>query len=387
MRLVVTGAAGFLGWHTRARVAALDGVEAIPIGRTAFAGQAVEEALRELGPGDAVLHLAGINRASSDDQSEVRDGNIALADRLIAAYEATGCRARLVVAGSLQADMTGAAESPYGVGKRLAAEKLAAYAERAGVLCAEVRLPNLYGEHGRPAYNSFVATFAHRIAAGEEPQVSGDREIPLLHVQDAVADLLAAAAEPDPPPLIRPTAVTPLRISWVAERLAAFHEVYRHGQIPALHDAVDVRLFNVLRAAMWDQGARSFALTPQADHRGAFVEVLRQHGGQGQSSFSTTVPGVTRGDHVHFRKIERFVVVRGTGLIRLRKLAGDPAEIIEIPVHGETPTAVDMPTLWTHAITNVGTDEMLTLFWINELYDPADADTHPEKVLQEGSPS
>lgn len=382
MKLLVTGAAGFLGWHTLARAATLDGIAAIPIDRTAFAGAALEEALRTLSPTDAVLHLAGINRTSTEDQSEVRDGNIALADRLIAAYEATGCRARLVIAGSLQADMTGDAESPYGIGKRLAAEKLAAYAERTGLTCVEVRLPNLYGEHGRPAYNSFVATFAHRIAAGEAPEVSGDREIPLLHVQDAVADLLAAAAEPEPPALLRPTAVTPLRISWVAERLASFHEVYATGQIPVLADAVDVRLFNVLRAAMWDQGVRSFPLAPHADARGAFVEVLRQHGGAGQSSFSTTVPGVTRGDHVHFRKIERFVVVRGTGVIRLRKLATD--EVVEIGVSGDAPTAVDMPTLWTHAIANVGEDEMLTLFWINELYDPADADTHPEKVLRAG---
>ena len=136
---------------------------------------------------------------------------------------------------------------------------------------------------------------------------------------------------------------------------------------------------------MWDQGVRAFALTPHADARGAFVEVLRQHGGAGQSSFSTTVPGITRGDHVHFRKIERFVVVRGTGVIRLRKLATD--EVIELPVTGEAPTAVDVPTLWTHAITNVGEDEMLTLFWINELYDPADADTHPEKVVADDRPN
>lgn len=381
-RLVVTGAAGFLGWHTCARIATLPGVDFVPIDRDAYAGTALPEALASLGEGDAVLHIAGINRGT--DQ-EVREGNIALADRLIEALRDARTPARLVVAGSLQADATGEAETPYGIGKREAADRLAAAAAKDGRSCVEVRLPNLYGEHGRPAYNSFVATFAHRIAAGEAPQITGDREIPLLHVQDAVADLLAAAVEPDPPAMMRPTAVTPLRISYVAERLGAFHEVYRRGEMPQLHDAVDVRLFNVLRAAMWEQGVRSFPLTPHADARGAFVEVLRQHGGEGQSSFSTTVPGVTRGDHLHFRKIERFVVVRGRGVIRLRRLLTD--EVVEIPVDGEHPIAVDMPTLWTHAITNVGDEEMLTLFWINECYDPADADTHPEKVLKEGAPA
>lgn len=381
MRLLVTGAAGFLGWHTRVRAATL-GIDTIPIDHAGFGGSELESALAKLGSEDAVLHLAGINRGADD---EVREGNIALADRLATAYDATGCRARIVLAGSLQSDLTGHAETPYGLGKRTAAERLAAYGAKAGIVVTEVRLPNLYGEHGRPEYNSFVATFAHRIAAGHAPQIIGDREMPLLHVQDAVADLLAAAAEPEPDALVRPTAATPLRISWVADRLASFHADYATGEIPTLHDAVDVRLFNVLRAAMWDQGVRAVPLTPHADARGAFVEVLRQHGGQGQSSFSTTVPGVTRGDHLHFRKIERFVVVRGTGVIRLRKMLTD--EIVEIPVTGEEPTAVDMPTLWTHSITNVGDDEMLTLFWINELYDPADADTHPEKVVLEGSPS
>ncbi len=374
-RIVVTGAAGFLGWHTLARIATLDGVEAVPIDRAAFAGRALEDAVTGA---DAVLHIAGINRADHDD--EVREGNVALADRLARALEDTGSSARVVVAGSLQADLSGDTETPYGVGKRRAAQRLAQAAERCGREFVEVRLPNLYGEHGRPNYNSFVATFAHRVAAGKPPQVSGDREIPMLHVQDAVADLLAAAVEPDPAALVRPTAWVPLGISWVAERLAAFHQVYAAGQIPALDDAVDVRLFNTLRAAMWDQGRRSYALTPHADARGAFVETLRQHGGAGQSSFSTTVPGVTRGDHFHFRKVERFVVVRGTGVIRLRRTCSD--ELVEIPVDGARPVAVDMPTLWTHSITNTGDDEMLTLFWINELYDPADPDTYPEKVLR-----
>lgn len=382
MKIVVTGAAGFLGWHTRVRLATLSGVTTRPVDRTAFAGRALEEAVADA---DVVLHLAGINRAANDEPAAVREGNLALAERLEAALTATRSRARVVFAGSAQADRRGEQETPYGVGKRLAAEHLLGYAERAGAEYVEVRLPNLYGEHGRPDYNSFVATFAHRIARGEEPSVTGDREIPLLHVQDAVADLIAAAVEPAPPPLLRPDAAVPLRISAVAEKLASFDAVYAGGQIPALHDPVDVRLFNTLRAARWDAGLRTVPLTRHEDPRGAFVEVLRQHGGPGQSSFSTTVPGVTRGDHFHFRKIERFVVVAGSGVIRLRRMLTD--EVVEIPVTGTAPTAVDMPTLWTHSISNIGDAEMLTLFWINELYDPADADTHPEKVVHDGAGS
>ncbi len=373
-RIVVTGSAGFLGWHTRVRLSTSDLVEAVPIDRSAFSGPALETAVAHA---DAVLHLAGVNRGSPDD---VRDGNVALADRLSHALATTNSRARVVVAGSLQADLTGAAQTPYGVGKRRAAQRLAEAAVRAGRTCAEVRLPNLYGEHGRPDYNSFVATFAHRIAAGEEPTVTGDRSIPLLHVQDAVADLIAAATDPDPSPLIRPDHASDLRISWVRDRLAGFREVYARGEIPALPDAVDVALFNTLRAAWWDQGRRTIAATPHRDPRGSFVEVLRQHGGPGQTSFSTTAPGITRGDHFHLRKIERFQVVSGRAVIRLRRVGTD--ELVEIPVDGERPVAVDMPTLWTHSITNTGDDDLFTIFWISEPFDPADPDTYPERVLR-----
>ncbi|MEP7159920.1 MAG: NAD-dependent epimerase/dehydratase family protein [Dermatophilaceae bacterium] len=373
-RIVVTGSAGFLGWHTRVRLSTSDGVEVVPIDRAAFSGPALEVAVAHA---DAVLHLAGINRGSPDD---VRDGNVVLADRLTHALTTTNSSARVVFAGSRQADLAGAAETPYGVGKRRAAQRIAEAAARAGRTCAEVRLPNLYGEHGRPGYNSFVATFAHRIAAGEEPTVTGDRLIPLLHVQDAVADLIAAAVDHDPPPLIRPGHVSDLRISWVRDRLARFREVYARGEIPALADAVDVSLFNTLRAAWWDQGRRTIPAAPHRDPRGSFVEVLRQHGGAGQTSFSTTVPGITRGDHFHVRKIERFQVVSGRAVIRLRRVGTD--ELVEIPVDGERPVAVDMPTLWTHSITNTGDGDLLTIFWISEPFDPVDPDTYPERVLR-----
>ncbi len=367
--IVVTGADGFLGWHTRVRLFTMPGFEVRAIGRAGFAGPALEEAVADA---DAVLHLAGINRASDD---EVEHGNLALAQRLVDALEATGSRARVVYSGSTQSDQ----DTPYGRGKRRAGEHLAQWGQRAHSAVVESRLPGLYGEHGRPDYNSFVATFAHRIARGEQPSVVGDRPLPLLHAQDAAAHLIAAT-DPDSTAGIVRQAAPSLGISWVADRLARFRDVYANGEIPRLSDGTDVRLFNTLRAAWWDQ-RKAIPLTPRSDSRGRLVEVVRQHGGQGQTFLSTTVPGVRRGDHFHLHKIERFAVVAGQGLIRLRKMLTD--EIVEIPVDGSHPVAVDMPTLWTHSIENVGESELVTMFWVNELFDPDNPDTHPEPVLQE----
>lgn len=375
MKAVVTGAEGFLGWHTRVRLTT-DGVDYVGIEQEPFWTTAMEEAVSGLGPDDVVIHIAGVNRAATPE--DVRDGNIVIADRLVEALTSTGSRARVVYAGSIQSDGLPSDLTPYGVGKLDAATRLRDWAAAHGGSFAEVRFPGLYGEHGRPDYNSFVATFAHRIAAGESPQVTGDRTIPLLHVQDAVSALLEAASGPAQP-LIRPALVTPLGISDVRDRLTHFKTVYATGEIPDLTDRTDVRLFNTLRAALWDRGERTITLTPHSDARGTLVESVRQHGGQGQTFFSTSHPGVTRGDHFHYRKVERFQVVSGTGVIRLRRMLTD--DVVEIPVSGDAPVAVDMPTLWTHSISNVGGDDMLTIFWINELFDPADADTHYVKVL------
>lgn len=386
MKVVVTGAAGFLGWHTRVRLTTVTGpdagghAEVIALDRSGFLDD--DRLARAVADADVVLHLAGVNRPPADRPDDAEHANVALAERLTAALRSTGSSARVVYSGSTQADT----DTPYGRGKRLAGEILLRHGDSSGHSVCEVRLPGLFGEHGRPDYNSFVATFAHRIADGARPEVTGDRELPLLHVQDAASRLLQAAGlelvegEPlDQAGVVRPAAPA-LRISWVADRLAAFRECYQQGEIPVLDGPVDVALFNTLRAAMWDH-RHEIDLEPRSDPRGRLVEVVRQHGGQGQSFFSTSVPGVRRGDHFHLRKIERFVVVSGQAVIRLRRVLTD--DVVEIPVTGERPVAVDMPTLWTHSIENTGPDDLLTLFWVNELFDPADPDTHPEPVIQE----
>lgn len=362
MRVAVTGAHGFLGWHLSCRLAAARGVEPLRLGRADFAEPSrLAGALADV---DTVIHVAGVNRGTSEE--EVEQGNVELAERLRAAL---GDRAvHVVYADSIQAD----GDTPYGRGKRRAAEILR---EGPGTL-ADVLLPNIFGEHGRPGYNSFVATFCHEVAAGRLPQVTGDREISLLHAQDA-AEALVVAAEHRSDERIRP-AGEPRGISEVLELLEGFHAMYaERGEIPDVSSPFARDLFNTYRACLFPDG---YPIHPavHSDPRGELVEMVRSHGGTGQAFVSSTRPGQTRGDHYHLRKIERFMVIRGEAEVSLRKLFHD--EVLTFRVSGKRPGFIDMPTMWVHNIRNVGDEDAITVFWADQLLDPLDPDQYALKV-------
>lgn len=362
MRVVMTGAEGFLGWHTRVRLRALTDQEVIPVdvGNWSELGAQVATA-------DAVLHFAGVNRAS--DQ-EVEEGNVRLAQDLADAVERAPGAPTIVYANTIQAGNG----TPYGTGKAAASGILAAAAAAKGAAFSDVVLPNLFGEHGRPHYNSFVATFAHKVVASEHPEVQ-DRKVGLLHVQDAAQafiDQLEGVGEQ----VVHPAA-TQTTVGTVLDTFRSQFDVYQRGEIPQLSTRLDVNLFNTLRAAMFPV-RYPIPLVRHSDQRGSLVETVRAHGSEGQTFVSTTVPGVTRGQHFHLRKVERFVVVAGRARIALRKVLTN--EVVSFDVDGSSPAIVDMPTLWAHSITNTGDSELTTMFWTNELFDPQDPDTYPEDV-------
>ena len=362
MNVAMTGAYGFLGWHTACRLRAVHGVEPVRLGREAFADPALlRESLRDV---DVVLHLAGVNRAESDD--EVEGGNVRLAEALAAALD--GRPVHVVYADSVQRDL----DNPYGRGKRRAAQVLAALP---GTL-ADVVLPNLFGEHGRPSYNSFVATFCHEVAHGRQPQVSDDRAIPLLHAQRAAEALLEAALSPGDR-VVRVEG-EPHGIAEVLTMLTGFHALYaERGEVPDLSTAFAVDLFNTYRSYLFPQ---QFPISPtvHSDPRGDLFETARAHGGPGQVFVSTTRPGQTRGDHYHLHKVERFFVVSGEAEISLRRLLHD--EVVTFRLSGDQPSFVDMPTMWVHNLRNVGAGDLVTMFWADQLLDADRPDQYPEKV-------
>jgi UDP-2-acetamido-2,6-beta-L-arabino-hexul-4-ose reductase len=310
----------------------------------------------------AVLHCAGVNRGSDRD---VADGNVWLARSLANAIRRLDCPVRLVYANSIQSKRGGV----YGDSKRRAAEILGDVAMKRGGF-ADVLLPNLYGEHGRPHYNSFVATFCHEVFHGREPQIVNDREIPLLHVQDAAAALISEASSNGNTGI--ELAGVPVAISSVLTRLRTFETTYRSGELPDISAPFGARLFNTYRSYVFP-ARYPLAVLPRKDARGALVECVRTGHAGGQAFVSTTMPGAVRGEHVHLRKFERFLVIDGDAEISLRRLFTDV--VVRFRVSGAAPAIVDMPTMWVHNIVNVGDKPITTFFWANELFSPSDPDT------------
>ncbi|WP_411701475.1 NAD-dependent epimerase/dehydratase family protein [Conyzicola sp.] len=362
-RFAVTGSNGFLGWHLRAALQESGvTVERIAIGDNfdlAAATAAVSGAPR-------VIHIAGINRAPDD---EVSTGNVLFATQLASAIRAAEVAPSVVSYANSTQSGNG---TVYGEAKAEAGRILEAAAIEVGARFDNVLLPNLFGEHGRPFYNAVTATFSHLVAQGESPTVENDKWLTLLHVQNA-ADLLSGARSL----FDQPTLEREIVVSELLSKLQGIGALYRAGEIPDVATPFDRDLFNTYRSFTFPEQA-PVKLTRHADTRGSFFEIIRTHGGPGQSSFSTTEPGVSRGDHFHRRKIERFTVLSGSATIALRKLF--TAEVIEFEVTGDAPVAVDMPTMWSHKITNTGSETLYTSFWTNDIFDPESPDTIAEAV-------
>ncbi|WP_217630271.1 hypothetical protein [Nocardioides exalbidus] len=319
------------------------------------------DALRDV---DTVLHLAGVNRAATDDEVEL--GNADLAQSLATALDDRPVH--VVYSNTIHHDR----DTAYGRGKRRAGDILRALPGTT----ADVVLPNLFGEHGRPAYNSFVATFCHEVATGGSPEVHVDRSVPLLHAQGAAAAIIDAALRREDSSQV--AAGEEHMVTEVLGLLRQFHALYsERGELPDLGDPFAVDLFNTYRSYLFPQ---AFPIEAQvhADARGRLFETARSHGGTAQAFVSTTVPGHGRGHHYHLRKVERFFVVSGEAEISLRRLLHD--DVVTFRLSGDRPAFVDMPTLWVHALDNVGDHDLITMFWADQLLDPQDPDQYPEEV-------
>lgn len=362
MTVAMTGSHGFLGWHTRAALLeSATEVTDIRVGDDYNPATAAASA-----SSDRFIHIAGVNRGSD---AEVQGGNVRFAEQAGEAIRRAEKPPKVVAFANSTQSTNG---SVYGDAKQRAAEILAETAQSVGAEFVDLQLPNLFGEHGTPFYNAVTSTFCHLLAEGAVPTVENDKSLTLLHAQDA-ADLLTGQATERDELAVEET------VSGLLGRLESFACHYRRGEVPDVATRFDRNLFNTYRSYTFPSQA-PVRLTRHADARGSFFEVIRSHGGPGQSSFSTTVPGISRGDHFHRRKIERFTVLSGHAVMRLRKVFSD--HVIEFEVTGDEPVAVDMPTMWSHVIENIGDDLLYTSFWTNDIFDPAAPDTIPEAVIQ-----
>jgi len=317
---------------------------------------------------DVIVHLAAMNRHESEQF--IYETNVGLAKKLADSLTRTASKAHVMISSSTQEER----DNLYGKSKKEGRETLANWAEENGGKITGLIIPNVFGAFGKTFYNSFIATFCHQLTHGETPTIATDGEVKLIYVQELVDTIIYEIREGNSKPefLIEPT--TTKKVSEVLALLNDYKTKYFDGgEIPEINDTFEHNLFNTYRSYIDYKTHYPVKFTQHTDPRGAFVEVIRLGIG-GQCSFSTTVPGITRGNHYHTRKIERFAVIKGKALIQLRKI--DTEEVLDFYLDGNEPAYVDMPIWYTHNIKNIGQEELYTIFWINEAFDPENSDTY-----------
>lgn len=370
-RIGITGQNGFVGMHLYNTLGLHpDTFERIDFERNFFENESALDAF--VAQCDVIVHLAALNR--HNEAEVIYNTNVSLVKSLIASLERTSSKAHVLISSSSQEER----DNLYGKSKKKGRELLANWAINADATFTGLIIPNVFGPFGHPYYNSVVATFSHQVAHGETPKIEVDGQLKLIYVGELVAEIINAIKEKKNQSsyIVNPTSEA--KVSEILNLLQHYKEMYQEkGEIPVLNSTFELNVFNTFRCYMNIKNHFPVKFVQHTDPRGSFVEIIRLGVG-GQVSFSTTVPGITRGNHFHTRKIERFAVIKGKALIQLRKIGTD--EVLDFYLDGDRPAYVDMPIWYTHNVKNIGKEVLYTNFWINEFYDPNDPDTYFENV-------
>lgn len=370
-RIGITGEKGFIGTHLFNTLGLTpDKYTRVSFHKDFF--QSPDELDRFVSSCDVIVHLAGMNR--HHEPQTIYDTNIRLAQALIGSFERTGNSPHLIFSSSLQEEK----DNLYGRSKKESRILLGSWAAKNSGRFTGLIIPNVFGPFGHPYYNSVVATFCHQLTHGETPKIETDGDLKLIYVGELVKEIIAvidgAISQTEYPVAHTSTA----RVSEILELLISYKEIYADkGAIPLLRNRFEINLFNTFRCYEDIRNKFPVKFRQATDARGSFTEIVRLHIG-GQVSFSDTHPGITRGNHFHTRKIERFAVISGEALIQLRRIGTE--EVMDFYLSGEAPAFVDMPIWYTHNIKNIGSTELYTIFWISEFYDEKDPDTFFETV-------
>ena len=368
MKVLVTGADGFIGKNLRVALGEREGFEVLPITRTSSDA----DLAAAVASADAVIHLAGVNRPQ--DPAEFAVGNADFTAHLCGSLAANGRAIPLAFASSIQAER----DNPYGSSKRGAEEHLAAYGSATGAAVAMYRFANVFGKWSRPDYNSAVATFCHNVARGLPIRIDDpSAPVRLVYIDDVVSELLRFLA--DPGQGTRFQEAGPVYTTTVGE-LARQIEAFREVRSTLVSERVGTGLVRALYAtyvSFLPIEAFSYGVPKHGDARGVFVEMLKTPD-CGQFSFFTAHPGITRGGHYHHSKTEKFLVIKGRARYRFRHLLTD--EAFGVDSDGDEPLVVETIPGWAHDITNIGDDELVVMLWANEIFDRQHPDTVASRV-------
>ncbi len=321
-----------------------------------------------------VFHLAGVNRPQNPE--DFYTGNRGLTEELLALLQGANSKAPVLITSSIQATL----DNDYGKSKREAEALLFTHAQQNASPVYVYRLPGVFGKWCRPFYNNVVATFAHNAARNLPLEVrDAAYTFPLVYIDDVVDCFMAALSGETVPKageLLSPAPVYEISLGRLAALMQSFYESRKTLAVPDMQDALTSKLYSTYLSFL-PPDAFSYTLDMHKDERGSFTEFLRT-ANAGQVSVNIAKPGIVKGQHWHDSKNEKFLVVKGEGVIRFRKIGEE--EVLEYRVCGDALTVVDIPTGYTHNIENVGTEEMVTVMWANEPFCPQKPDTYFLKV-------
>jgi UDP-2-acetamido-2,6-beta-L-arabino-hexul-4-ose reductase len=376
MNILITGAKGFIG---RNLVAELNNIKE---GKAKGYGLSADLNIFEYDMGtdpslldrfcrdaDFVFHLAGVNRPK--EQGEFMEGNFGFTSTLLEALKRHDNNCPVMLASSIQAEL----DNPYGVSKKAGEDLLFHYGKEVGAEVLIYRFPNVFGKWCRPNYNSAVATFCNNVANGLPIQVN-DRSVnmTLVYIDDVVRELISALE--GKPNRVGEFCMVPVEhkitLGEIVDLIYSFKENRKNILVPDLSDSFTKKLYSTYLSYL-PEDQFSYPLKMNVDERGSFTEFLKSND-RGQVSVNISKPGITKGQHWHHTKNEKFLVVSGKGVIRFRKI--DEEKVHEYFVSGEKLEVVDIPVGYTHNIENLGETDMVTVMWVNEVFDPERPDTY-----------
>jgi len=364
--VLLTGAEGFIGRNMKARLGQRSDIHLLCID----VGNTKEELAKAAGEADFVIHLAGVNRPK--DVAEFESGNRGLTEELVDLLSSRKTKVPILISSSIQA----ALDNPYGKSKLGAEEAIRDYAHVTGAPVFIFRLLNVFGKWCRPNYNSVIATWCYNTTHGLPIKINDPAaELHLVYVDDVVEAFIAAldgTFYPGEDGFCHVSRTYKKSLAQIAAIFQSFAESRKTLVMPPLDDVFTRALYATWLSYLPEEEF-GYPLDMKKDDRGWLAEFIKSPS-FGQVFVSRTKPGITRGNHWHHTKVEKFLVIAGEALIRFRKIGDE--KILEYPVSGDELRVVDIPVGYTHSITNIGKTELITLFWADEIFNPAAPDTY-----------
>jgi UDP-2-acetamido-2,6-beta-L-arabino-hexul-4-ose reductase len=365
MKILVTGAKGFIGKNLITELKNRKYDDILEFDRDTNPNL-LDDYCKEA---DFVFHLAGVNRPKQ--QSEFMEGNFGFTSDLLNSLKKHKNTCPIMISSSIQAEL----DNPYGESKKAGEDLLFEYSEETGAKVLVYRFPNVFGKWCRPNYNSAVATFCHNVAHDLPIQVNDPSVVMnLVYIDDVVNELINAleGKENKVEEFCEVPVVHTVTLGEIVDLIYSFKKTREDRFVPNMADEFTKKLYSTYLSYL-PEDQFSYELKMNVDQRGSFTEFIKTPD-RGQVSVNISKPGITKGNHWHHTKNEKFLVVSGKGVIRFRKI--DSEEIIEYFVSGDKMEVVDIPTGYTHNIENLGDTDMVTIMWANEAFDPEKPDTY-----------